>query len=205
MAKIVYPEQIEPRALEYKNAGYTAQEILYGLQADYPDLASQIKIVPDETLPPLAPKGAPLSGVGIAADVLAQALEKVYFKGREDANQDARIDALEQKQAKTDAVSRSALVGIVDHLQQTQALNDGTIKKLSPADSMMAIIGEFEAAGFDPSAVIAALPSGAKTFVTKRLQGLPTTQADEQALEQDMEEYDDAQTTQPVSKTQGRK
>jgi hypothetical protein len=206
MAKLVYPESIETRALEYKNTGHSAQETLYGLQADYPELMSQIRLENDSVLPPLTPKGQPLSGVGIAADALAQALEKVYMKGREDVQQDIkieqqeqRIEELEAQQMALEAMARAALSGQVNHLQQHQALEDGTIKKLSPADSLMAIIAELEGAGVDPQSVIASLPSGAKSFAEKRLKGLPTTKADEQALEDEQEEYDDAgELQQPV-------
>ncbi len=198
MAKLVYPESIEARALEYKNSGYSAQETLYGLQADYPNLASQIRLENDSVLPPLTPKGQPLSGVGIAADALAQALEKVYFKGREDVQQDIkieeqeqRIEELEAQQMTLEGLARAALSGQVNHLQQHQALEDGTIKRLSPADSLMAIIAELENAGLDPQSIIASLPSGAKGFAEKRLKGLPTTQADEQALEDDQAEFDE--------------
>lgn len=211
MSRLVYPEQIEARALEYKNTGHSAQETLYGLQADYPELMSQIRLENDSVLPPLTPKGQPLSGVGIAAHALAQALEKVYMNGREDVQQDIkieeqeqRIDELEEQQMTLEAMARAGLSGLVNHLQQHQAMNDGTLKNLSPVDSYMAIVAELEKGGEDAQSIIESLPSAAKNFVEKRLKGLPTTKADEQALEDEQEEYDDAGELQQPVKAQVR-
>jgi hypothetical protein len=108
------------------------------LRATNPDLAGQITVTPvasgKVTVIPAQPQEPTPSGLMSTADIRAL-LSESYGRGRRDAEQDARIDALEAQGVDLEGAVRGVTTGVVSHLAQ-----HATGQKLDPSESLRYIL-----------------------------------------------------------------